>query len=298
MNNVQRAKLDSYGRVVDFETKFATELTTIDEYAEEQTIFDTSYGKIKAAVMNQQAKAGASNEAVELAKKAMASVTIKYALRGKVKAKQIGNTTVANKLDIAESTILRATKTEAVEIAAEIKTVLNDNIAALTNITAGNITEIGGKITAYDEMKDDPIESVQTKKATGTDILPEEFDKADEANENKLGLVQSYFGESNPTMVDEMELALKIINTGIRHTPVDIKVVADESGLPIVGASVTDYSTNKTYVADDDGIVHIGTHRAGKLKFAAVAAGRVKVSIDATVVRGTDNNFTIRMVAG
>lgn len=75
-------------------------------------------------------------------------------------------------------------------------------------------------------------------------------------------------------------------------------MVAGKNGNPIAGASVTDYGIGKTYVSDDQGMVHIGTHRAGKFKFAAVAAGRVKVSIDATVVRGTDNNFTIRMVAG
>lgn len=172
MNNKQRAKLDSYNRVADFNVKYATDLATVTEYAAEKTAFDAALAIINNAAAAQVVKSGTGNDAITAAKSTMAKTTIKYATRAAVKAKQAGNLILANQLDEPETYIFFAPKTLAVERATNLRNALNDNLATLTNITAANITEIDTAIAAYDDIKDNPVETIQTKKSSGTDRLP------------------------------------------------------------------------------------------------------------------------------
>jgi len=294
MTNSQRAKLDSYNRITDFNTKYATQIATIPEYALEKTAFEDAVESILEAVNAQTQQSGVANDAVTAAKQTMASLTVKYAMRGAVKAKQLGNLTLANQLDEPLTYITIAPKNIAVQRAKELRDYLNDNLGTLTNVTAADIGDIDDAINAYNDLKDDPTESVQAKKAAGTDILPPFIKKADDAADNMFMLIKSYFAD-NVVMVNEMELAIKIINTGVRHTEVEITVVADETGNPISGATVTDNTSGKQFTTDAQGIAHLGSHRAGHFDFAVAAPGRNNFILGATVARGTQNAFTVRL---
>jgi hypothetical protein len=294
MTNSQRAKLDSYNRVSDFNTKYSTEVATIPEYAMEQTAFQDAVESILEAVNAQTQQSGVANDAVAAAKQTMASLTVKFAMRGAVKAKQLGNLILANQLDEPLTYITIAPKSIAVQRAKELRDYLNNNLGILANVTAADIGDIDAAIAAYNALKDDPTESLQTKKAAGTDILPPFIERADEAEDNMFMLIKSYFAD-NVVMVNEMELAIKIIHTGVHHTEVEITVVADETGNPVAGATVSDNTSNKQFTTDAHGIAHLGSHRAGHFDFTVNAPGRNTVVLGATVARGTQNAFTVRL---
>jgi len=296
MTNSQRAKLDSYNRISDFNTKYATQIATIPEYALEQTAFHNAVESILQAVNAQTQQSGVANDAVTAAKQNMASLAVKYAMRGAVKAKQLGNLVLTNQLDEPLTYITIAPKNIAVQRAKELRDYLNNNLGILTNITAADIDEIDDAIDSYNELKDDPTQSVQTKKAAGTDILPPFIKKADDAEDNMFMLIKSYFAD-NVIMVNEMGLAIKIIHTGVHHTEVEITVVADETGNPVAGATVTDNTSGKQFITDAQGIAHLGSHRAGRFDFTVNAPGRNSFVLGATVARGTQNAFTVRLTA-
>ena len=173
MNNIQRAKLDTCNRVKEYNTKYATNLATITEYATEKTAFDNAYTIINNATQVQARTTGATTDAVEKAKQTMVNTTVKFALRAAVKAKQLGNLTLANHLNHPITYFSNATKTLAVQRAKEIKQQLTNNLATLTNITAANITDITNAINNYDTIKDSPILDNQAKTASGTNALPQ-----------------------------------------------------------------------------------------------------------------------------
>lgn len=261
MNNIQRAKLDACNRIKEYNTKHATSLKTITEYATEQAAFDNAYTNISNAVQIQSATVAVSTSAVEKAKQTMANTVIQYALRATVKAKQLANLTLANNLNHPVTYILRTTKTLAIQRAKDIKKHLNDNLTTLTNITTANITEITNAINAYDTIKDYPTIDIQAKKATGTNPLPTNFATAFAAIDNMYNLIVSYFLHTNPALVNEFALAKQIINTGIHHS--GIEGIVTQNGNPVMGATINITGTNKTTTTDKEGHYIIPKVKAG-----------------------------------
>jgi len=296
MINNQRAKLDSYDRIKKFNVKYATDIATIADYAGEKTKFDAAVAIIVAGANAQQVNISGNTTASTLAKAAMANTVFKYAMRGAAKARILGNMVLAGQLEMPITYIAAATKTEAVQRAQDIRNALNSNLALLVNVTAANVTEMDAAITAYDGLKDNATVAMQAKKASGTEALPVGYTAADAAVENMYDLFYSYFITTKPAEVTEMGLAIKIINTGIRHTPVAF-TVTDESGKALVNATCKDMSTEKIYTADDEGVINIDKHKAGHFHFVLSAAGKVDVDMAADIKRGTSNNFTVTLKA-
>lgn len=287
MNNTQRAKLDTCNRVKEFNTKHSEALATIEEYATEQTAFNNALVIINNAAQVQSGPAGTTSDATALAKETMAKLVIKYALRALVKAKQAGNTILANHLDHTLTYLLNATKTLAVQRAKEIRDQLNNNLATLTNVTATNITEISNAIAAYDAIKDKPTIDVQQRAATGTSQLPDAITAAFKAIENMFDLITSYFADTNKAMVDEFTLAKQIINTGIHYTGVSGTVT--KNGSPLKNANVSIAGTNKIATTDTDGHYTISKVKTGDymLEASEAAGGDIKTK----VVHITKGNF-------
>ena len=142
MNNKQRNKLDTCARVEDFNTKNATTLATITDYATEQKTFDDAYTLAKQDAQTPANTGSVNSNTVDIAKHTMADTILTYAQRASVKAKQIGNTDLEDALDIAINYIYKADKIVAVQRAKDIRALLNNNLAILTNIDKTNIDEI------------------------------------------------------------------------------------------------------------------------------------------------------------
>lgn len=284
MNNTQRAKLDACNRVKDFNTKNATALATIPEYAAEQAKFTAALAIITNATQVQSATEGTTSDASKLAKQTMANTVIKYALRGAVKAKQLGNITLANNLDHTVTYILQAPKTLAVQRAKDIKDHLNANIATLTNIVAANITEMTNVIAAYDSIKDNPTIDVQTRAATGTNPLPAAFAAATIAMDNMHDLVTSYFMDTNLILVDEIAMSKQIINTGIHHNGVD--GIVTKNGSPLQYANISIVGTDKVAITDINGHFQIIKIKAGDYTIEASTEGGDSQSKTVHITRG------------
>ena len=295
MDNLQRSKLDSYDRVQLFDTKHAAELATIPDYATEQTKFDDAVTAIIAAANAQQESTGGNSATSDLLKIAMAKAVTKFARRGTVKAKILGNLVLAGELDHPITYISVAPKTTAVQRATDMRNAMNDNLAVLTNISAADITLVDTAIASYNDIKDNPTVAVQTKKAEGTDALPANFTLADTALDNMYDLVFSYFEDDNPAMVDEMALAKQILNTGIRHTSLDITVLDFDTNIPIENAVVHDASKNIDSFTNHDGIATLPKHKAGHFHFAVSYTGKTTVDIAVDIKQGMKNEVTVKL---
>ncbi len=294
MDNLQRSEFDAFNRVTDFNTKHLTDLNTITEYQPEKAKFNAAVLSIKNAGITQLQK-GIDQSISFTAKKLMADTVIKYCLRAGVIARSLQNMQLAGQLQGSASPILKATKTEAIEMATVKRNALNSNLTILTNITAANITDIDNAIAAYNAIKDAPTETRQTKKSTATDLLPGLYAKANDAVNNMYELVFSYFSVTKPDLVHEMEIAKQVIATGIRTTSITFDCLADEDGSAIQKFTVTDKSNNKTYQSNDEGILTIEHHIAGQFHFTIAAPARINIDFTTAIKKGTSNHFTLRL---
>ncbi len=183
----------------------------------------------------------------------------------------------------------------AVQRAQVLRDLMNDNLTVLTSITAADITSIDDAIAAYSVKMNDPVLQVEHKKSQGTGTLPALFKATDAVLDNMYRLVKSYFFRTQPAMVAEMGLAMQIINTGIRHTIVNITLL-DETNTPLEGGEAIDNSNGKKYVSDYTGLLHIEQHKSGHDTFTITAAGKQQVNIGMDIKRGTENKLTVKMM--
>ena len=260
MTNLQRDKKDSCNRVDAFNTTNATLLSPIAEYAAQQTIFANALLGINTAVQLQQTAAKVKASQVEVLKLGMGKTVIKYAERAAVLADENGDTDLAKSLTKPITYISKATKTNAVARATDIRDLLNNNLKTLTNITAANITEIDDAIAAYVAKKDKPTINKQARKAAGTNPLPSLFKTAFKAIDAMYKLVDSYFSDTNQPLVDELALAKKIIRTGIHHT--GVQGVVRKNGVIVPAAFINIIATTKFATTDLNGAYSIIKVRA------------------------------------
>ena len=149
MKNLERAKLDSYNRITKFNTTHAGALATIPDYAGVESNYNTLVGILTSAANVQAVDSSGNITASEAAKQTMAKLVIKFAKRGAVKARLLSNLELAGELDEPITYITKATKTDAVKRATDMRNAMNSNLTTLTTITAANITQIDNAITAY-----------------------------------------------------------------------------------------------------------------------------------------------------
>jgi hypothetical protein len=169
------------------------------------------------------------------------------------------------------------------------------NLGVLTNIKPEDIKTINESIKAYDETKNDAVENIKVRKATATDVIPDLFEDNSDAIDDMFDLAVSYFTKTNIEIVDEFALAKQVVNTAIRHTGISFEILDADNDKPFVGANITDVSTKKVYVTDDEGEVHIAKHRSGHFHFMIEAKGKPTKDYVAIIKRSVDNSFTIKI---
>lgn len=285
MNKNQRSKLDACNRVKEFNKKYATELAAIVEYAAEAKAFDDALVIIKDASLVQSVTVGTRANEVVIAKQTMANLVVKYAMRGMVKAKQLGNLNLANHLNHPVTYIMQANKTLAINRSTEMKNQLSSNLALLTNITAANITEIETAIAAYDALKDKAIIENHKRIATGTNPLPLALTTATEAMENMFTLVDSYYSSVNPTLVDELALAKQIIHAGVYSTGITGTITQDNN--VVKNAVVTILGTTKKVTTNAEGQFSIIKLKPGTHSVETILPNGDKQTKQVTVAKST-----------
>ncbi len=293
MKNQQIAELNSFVQVQIFNTKHQAELSTIEEYEAEKTKFDEAVLGIKSAGIAQTVK-HIDGDTTKAAKKVMVNLVIKYCLRARVKANSLHNDLLVKQLLCSENSILKAGKVEAVQIATNRRNVLNNNLAILTNIKPEYIAEIDAAIAAYDKIKDAPTENKITKKSINTDLLPGFYQKAHDALDNMYDLTYSYFSDTKPELVHEMEAAMQVIHTGVRHTSVSFDCVADEDNTPITDFTISNQTSDSIHVSEN-GIVTLAHHLAGQFNFTIKSPLRAQKIITVVIKQRVNNHFTVRL---
>jgi hypothetical protein len=284
MTDNQRNKFDTLARVAAFNKENETQLATIEEYADEQTIFDGAHKLAKDAAQAQAASASTDASTVDAAKQAMSDKVYTYASRAAVVAKRKGNSTLANLLSKPKGYFYRADKTLALQRAKETRKLLNDNLATLTNIDAKMIAATDDAIAAYETIKDNPVIDLQARKAEGTNPLPGYLNTAFDAADGMFTLVQSYFEITDKPFVDTLALAKQIISTGVHHTSVE--GVVSKNDIPLVAATVKILGTKKETKTDIKGHYIIARIKPNNYNIEVSAADGSTATKTVAIIKG------------
>jgi hypothetical protein len=286
MKKKQIAQITSVDRVIKLNEANTTngKYTGILELEDEIVALKDVRDKLLAAEMAQSSENGmATNEVYEI-RDMMCEIVIKYALRGKVKAKQLGMKTLRGQLDHSISYLSKPSREEGVVRAREIVEHIEQNTGALTNITKQEIIDMKEHIDKYASVKEVPVQNIQISASAGTDMISLLIVDAFDAIESIYDLLVSYFKGVDDTLVDEYARAKQIINAGVHHTGITGTVSMNDK--PVAGAVVKIEGTKKEATTDIEG------HYA----IIKVVAGKYNVS--ATLPDGTTETKILAIVRG
>ena len=295
MNKSQIAKRESYDRVVNVVVKSALDVTTVDGLATEMSDLAGTIVKIDSAA-TKQTDSSLGSTASEASKFKMGNVILRFALRGKVKAKKLGMLTLSHQLNEPITHFTSGAKVDMILKAKSTRNLINDNKVVLV-ITAANIKEMDDAIVEFEDIKGEQVEALIESKAEGTDLLKPYFKSADDSVSNIIDLVESFVGTVNPTLVNELKLTAELHIAGSRHTSGEFEVVNDDGGMPLMKSIVEDTSNLKTYKMGSDHKTVISSHHPGEFMFNISCPGFVTVPFGAMLNRGVVNSFTIRLKA-
>lgn len=296
MNKRQRAKSESYVRVIDTVAKYPDQLKDVDGLMDEVKELSDLKTKIGAAGVVQNTQPLGS-EASEAAKEKMAETLYKFAQRAYVKAKKAKNLPLQKQLDKPETYYTKSPKTEPVNRTKAILNVLKDNLTLFTNIKALEIAAIDAGINTCESIKDDAQDLEIATKASDTDVLKDLFVKADDVIENLLMLTGSCIARVHPEIFGELELSATLIIAVAVHKEIDITIIADEDGSNQPFAELMDPGMGKTYRPSVNHHIFIPTHKIGQVDFEIVAPGRIGISFVADIRKGA-SSFVIRLKNG
>jgi hypothetical protein len=239
MNKLEQSRYSADLRIQQFNIDHATLLSTINEYADEKSDFDTTVAEIATAAQNQTEDTTAITGDKALKKAAMIEAVLKFEQRACVKAQRLNLHELELALDKPLIWFQRADDEIAVFRCTEIKNLISNNIGGLTNISPADITAMETAITDFINVKEANDQAVDVKKATGTMPLPLLLDKADKYKVNMGKLIHSYL----PQLADEWDEISKIgIPQGVRHTSIVIHILDSLGGMPLkdVKCTITD----------------------------------------------------------
>ena len=232
-------------RCADFDTLNAILLATIVEYAFYQAKYTSGMLKVVTALDEQTTDVTASTPTKSSAKINMCEIVYKFALRGAVKANMISKFEIEESLRKPLSYFLFADELEAGERALKIKKILHDNLALLTNITEDDIDDISAAISAYQTIKEKPVELVGVKKAKGTDVMPSLLDELDAVNVYKGMLIESYL----PDLMGMFNQFIKVgKSSGARHLSMIALFLDEVTGVPLRRIKVTATDGSQTII--------------------------------------------------
>jgi len=296
MNKTQIAKRERLDRVVNFVTKSALALKTVDGLTSEMSELEGTIVKIDEAA-TKQTDVAVGSAASESAKMNMGNIILKIALRSKVKAKKLGLITLARQLDEPITYYTSGTKVDMILKAKSTLKLIKDNLATLVIILPADVTEMESGISDFENVKGEATEAQIESKSEGTDLLIPYFKSTDDNVSNIIDLVESYVGATQPVLVNELKLSAELQIAGARHTSGEFEIVNDDGGMPLSKSIVEDTSNLKKYKPGTDHKTLIPTHHPGEFMFNISCPGFVTVPFGAMLNRGVVNSFAIRLKA-
>jgi hypothetical protein len=147
----------------------------------------------------------------------MIEMTFRVAGALKALGSDTNNATLRNQADLNKSTFTRARDDQRDDIAQGMHDLANMNIAALApySITAPTLTALQTRIDAYRAAIASP-RMAKAQKATATQMLENEFARADMILEERIDGLIKQFKSSGTTFYADYQNARKVVDTGSR----------------------------------------------------------------------------------
>ncbi|MBL0308666.1 MAG: carboxypeptidase regulatory-like domain-containing protein [Bacteroidetes bacterium] len=303
MDDKQKDHQDTIDRVAQFNTDHSVEIAAIADYGTPQGIFDGARAQINLLGQRQSQDDSGLEILSITAKKAMAKTVNRLAKKARVKAKLNGDLALAESLSHSYSYIYKADKQTAIDRTLAMRKAMNDNLATLTNVSAGDITLIDNSVTTFDAAQVLPIVAREAKKTESTNQLPGQYDIAFEAIDDMFDLLFGEYSESNPFLVQQFQLAMQIIETGVHHTGIKVIVTGpippdDPAGVPLnhVKVKILEYEPKRESETNINGEAVIEKFKHGTYDAEFTKPGYARKVVRFTVKRGQHIDIPVTMV--
>ena len=290
MTQAQTNRLNALLRVKKLNADNNTVLSAIQGYPDEETDLNGFIDKIIAAQTNQATDTTGLAQNKTSLKKANAVTISKFGLLGVVSARRAANKELVKELYHPKSYYMDTDDNLTIARSTSTKDLINKNLATLTNITAADVTTMEKSIKAFSDVKDQPTSATETKKAQGTNPIPDLLNEADITIENMSILIHANIPDT--ALANEFDLQSQIINSGVRHNHVTFHILDAATGQEIVGAVAVCVKDGKTFTPDTTTIDGVPT---GKQHFTVSAAGYTTQDVIAKVIRSTDTQVTVSL---
>jgi hypothetical protein len=238
MTNYQESKLSMYLATRDFMTANSTIMTTLPNFAANQTAFQGAITQIQASSTLQVFdKTGiAANKGG--AKKTLIGLAVDTARKVTAYAKLNNNQTLLAEVNYSESELKRFPDTTLRDAAQGIYDRAQSNLAALATygITAASQTALQNAITAYNTEVPKPRLGI-TERKQATMLLASLFKTADGALDN-IDVTVEIVRNTQPNFYNGYKTARKIVVTGAGSLAVKCVVTEVATGNPLPVATV------------------------------------------------------------
>jgi len=298
MKNKDISYYEGMVRHQGFNAKYPTETAAVDGYPEKEAIMDNAVITIKTAEKVEINPGTTDSKTVKTKKKAMAKTITDLCEGAVILANAAGKTALANSVKKSMTYILKAGKNDSVTRAKGLRKLFFDNDTIFTNVKAAQIALIDAAIEGFDSIKDLPIVDIKEKKSHGTITIAAAVVLGWKASQDQYKLFHSKYNVIDPDMTEELRLLHTPIFTGYRKSPLIVNIVDDETGLGIVGSTMSKPIKKgkviKTFKSKN-GVVPFDTHRQGDTEYTVDAPGFETKLHTVNVIRHQDNVVEIRM---
>jgi hypothetical protein len=293
-------KLESYKGMLKFVQDHTSVSTDITEMADDVTALTNTVSQIEAAKGTQEDPIDGITQETKDKKLLMAKTVICIANKARPLARKVSNWELFAKLDFSISYISQAPKVDAISRAKGIQEAIVTNSAIFTNVKPADITAVQTTISDYETSHVKPRAARDLKKATGTDVLPELYKKANNVAENIFDFIHGYYDMTNAALVDEFDLACGIEKEGVHHTTlkatmVDIHPPAGAITQLIQDVEMKIVELNKTTKSDINGIAEIQKFVNGTYHLEFSKTGFVTKTMIVFVKRGQTVELEVEM---
>jgi hypothetical protein len=194
--------------------QYNTQLMALIEYPALKTLFNDIVKKICDARDINEAYLKNIAEAKAAALATMIDTVFGYMLRAAVKANALGDVSLEASLSFPKNYLLNCDDATVEVRASAIKDVMKNNLSVLDNLVQSDIDKMEQAIKDYKILEAMPKDSIEYRKAMGTDPIPLLTKKGDKAKKNIGKLFHSYL----PEAAHLFDVAARIgKSTGQRH---------------------------------------------------------------------------------
>jgi hypothetical protein len=297
MKQTIKDKIDSFDRTGLAYARHATLFNSEPDVVTEKANFDAGLAIVHSLQVVQGDTGEGLSEDKKAKKKSMAKVVIKFALRAKVKARNLGLVGLVEALDKKENFIVESTDEEAISRAKNIRKLLNDNLGVLTNVTNTDIATIDAAIALFEAVKPIPQDHREMRKTLGTGPLEAKVKEVDIIAENLVDLVVSYFEGVDKPAVNDLIAAQQILNSGVRHAAIEVRFT-DTANADLQDVKFEIEGTKKKAISNINGEASIQKVKAGTYWVLATKDGFQTVRQKLSIKRGESINLNIVLVGG